>query len=174
MGWKSIRKYTFIKLHFYCDEIFNINKLEQRLDLFTFVVLVAWFLSGAMKWSASALVTNQSFHLCFHLTAVVPFLTHLNYSPSVAALYHGHSWSLITWPRPGSPLVPAANLQPHWRNNSQPAVGQKFWCRVFSCRPSQLSTWQFKGFLRPLKHFHNISRLPEKPESPVSDQVLCS
>ena len=28
-------------LHFYYDEILNINKLEQRLDLFTFVVLAA-------------------------------------------------------------------------------------------------------------------------------------
>ena len=77
--------------------------------------------------------------------SLVPFLTHLSIiplrcQPSITPA------DLITGPRSASPLVPAANLEPDWLNNSQPAVGQKFWCRLFSCPPSQLSTWQFRGF----------------------------
>ena len=91
-------KVHFFMLHFFCEEIFNTNKLEQRLDLFTFVVLAAWFLSGLMKWSASTSTTTHQPELSSVLSSdsallpgSLPYAS-LNYSPSVSA-QHYTSWS---------------------------------------------------------------------------------
>ena len=164
MEWKSSTKYTFTRLHFYYEEIFNINKLEQRLDLFTFVVLAAWFLSGAMKWSTSTLVT-RAFTSAFIWQ---PWFPSLRISIIPLRCEHYTITADLSSREPGLP--------PHWSpeppsNLIGRTILSRPWVRSFgvgysAVGPSKLSTWQFRGFSPTSQTVPQPSRAPREDKVP--------